>query len=184
MNKLVQLKNIIINLIFPVASKRRLFTQFIYRLLTKKECLKYFNNKRKEEGIIKALKKSYNKLVIINSRENQEEKYEKYIQKNTLTEKELEEQKNTEFEYTPLISIITPLYNTKKEFFEDYYKSIINQTYYNYEICLVDASNNELSFVKEIIKENEKVKYKRLNENKGISENNNEALKMESLLLL
>ena len=38
----------------------------------------------------------------------------------------------------PLISIVVPLYNTKKVFFKKMVKSVLNQTYKNWELCLVD----------------------------------------------
>ena len=78
----------------------------------------------------------------------------------------------------PKISVITPLYNTKKEFFVDYIDSLKRQTYSNFEVCLVDASEKELEYIHEIINDDDRIKYKRLESNNGISENSNEAIKM------
>ena len=73
-------------------------------------------------------------------------------------------------------SIVTPLYKTDRKFLQDLMDSWMNQTYQNFEICFADASDDDEfeSYVKNII--NDKVKYKRLSENKGISLNTNEAI--------
>ena len=39
---------------------------------------------------------------------------------------------------TPLVSIITPFYNTPPEFFQEAVQSIFEQTYSNWELILVD----------------------------------------------
>lgn len=170
MKKIVEIKDAIISFGLPTGSKRRMTIQYIYRMLRQKENRKYlFKN---------GFKKSFYKVVVPDSKEYQEQRYNEWIEKNTLTQEQLEAQKNTKFDYEPLISIITPLYNTPKEFFIDYINSIKNQTYSNWEVCLVDASSEELEYIKDIIENDEKIKYKKLEKNNGISENSNEAIKL------
>ena len=170
MKKIVEIKDAIISWTLPTGSKRRMIIQYIYRMLRHKENRKYL--------LEKGLKKSFYKVVVPDSKEYQEQRYNKWIENNTLTQEQLNEQKNKKFEYEPLISIITPIYNTPKEFFIEYIDSIKNQTYSNWEICLADASDKELDYIKEIIGNNAKIKYKKLEQNKGISENSNEAINM------
>ena len=170
--KLTNIKNSIINFLMPIGSIRRRAIQYIYRMLKNKENRKMFIKKVKEIGFLKGFKYSFYKLVVPESKEYQEEKYNKWrSEKATIKE-------NKEFKYNPLISIITPLYNTPKEFFIDYIKSLQEQTYTNWEVCLVDASETQLEYVKNI--NDKRLKYKRLEENKGISENSNEAIQMAS----
>ena len=170
--KLTNIKNSIINFLMPIGSIRRRAIQYIYRMLKNKENRKMFIKKVKEIGFLKGFKYSFYKLVVPESKEYQEEKYNKWrSEKATIKE-------NKEFKYEPLISIITPLYNTPKEFFIDYIKSLQEQTYTNWEVCLVDASETQLEYVKNI--QDKRLKYKRLEENKGISENSNEAIQMAS----
>lgn len=74
-------------------------------------------------------------------------------------------------------SIVTPLYKTDKKLLKDLVDSWMNQTYQDFEICFADASDDDdfESYVKSII--TDKVKYRRLADNKGISANTNEAIK-------
>jgi len=178
MKNIIEFKYNLINILLPIDSKRRKIVQYVYRLLKDKQNIKTLKLKIKQLGLKKGLKYSYHKLVVRNSIEYQEEKYKKWIEINEPNKEELEKQKITKFDYNPLISIITPLYNTKKEFFIQYIESIQNQTYQNLEICLVDASDEKLDYIEDLIKEDKRIKYKKLKENKGISENSNEAIKM------
>lgn len=45
----------------------------------------------------------------------------------------------------PLISIIIPIYNTGAQNFKNCFESIVNQSYKNYEIIVVDDGSNELN---------------------------------------
>ena len=161
MLKLKEIKDRILSFLLPVGGKRRKIVQYIYR-----------------NGLKKGLKYSFYKLVVLDSREAQETRYANWINKNSLSQEEIEKQQNTKFAYSPLISIITPLYNTPKEFFIDYLESIKNQTYSNWEICIVDASEKKLEYIEKLIENDSRIKYKKLEENNGISENSNQAIKM------
>ncbi len=98
----------------------------------------------------------------------------KMYQRIFVPKKILEEQKQYEFENKCKISVLVPLYNTPEIFLKEMLDSVINQTYENWELVLVDASDdsvkNEL-----IIKryEDTRIKYIELDENKGIVENTN-----------
>lgn len=111
-------------------------------------------------------------------------KYDKYIKEHILTDKEKEMQINTKFSLEIKFSIVVPLYNTPEKFLREMIDSCINQTYSNWELCLADGSDEKHSYVKEIVLEyaakDERIKYKKLKENKGISENTNECIKMSS----
>ncbi|MBN1622864.1 MAG: glycosyltransferase family 2 protein [Clostridia bacterium] len=91
---------------------------------------------------------------------------------------EYKRQKSYTFSYKPLISILVPAYNTKPEFITDLLHSVKSQTYSNWELCIADGSTE--SVVNKYIEANQsaKIKYKRLEENKGITGNTLEAYKM------
>ena len=119
-------------------------------------------------------KKIYTKFLAKYSEE--ERIYKKWIEKNEPNKKELQEQRNTKFNIQPKISIVVPVYNTPKKFFEELVKSLQNQTYSNWELCLADGSPEPIEYMKEYPKKDSRIKYKVIGENKGISGNTNEAL--------
>ena len=106
------------------------------------------------------------------------QQYQIWIANNEPNKEELQKQRECKFEIEPKISIIVPMYNTPVNFFEELVQNMIDQTYTNWELCLADGSPEKNSDLDEIIKKDERIKYKFLNENKGISGNTNEALKM------
>lgn len=79
-------------------------------------------------------------------------------------------------------SILTPLYNTPINFLEEMIESVLNQTYQNWELCLVDASDEQHKNIGEVISKylnkDSRIKYNKLDRNLGISENTNKCLKM------
>lgn len=80
-------------------------------------------------------------------------------------------------ENAPLFSILVPVYETKAEYLRAMIDSVLNQSYSRFELILADASVSDGP--KSVIKEykDRRIKYHKLAENKGISENTNEALK-------
>ena len=119
-------------------------------------------------------KKIYTKYF---SKYSEEERiYLKWIKQNEPDKNELEKQKNKKFEIMPKISIVVPVYNTPEKFFDELVKSLQNQTYSNWELCLADGSPEPLEFMQKYPQKDERIKYKVIGENKGISGNTNEAL--------
>ena len=75
------------------------------------------------------------------------------------------------------VSVIVPCYNVE-QYVSKCLDSLINQTYSNWELCLADGSDKKLDYVEKLVNQDKRIKYKTLNENKGISENSNKALEM------
>lgn len=75
------------------------------------------------------------------------------------------------------ISILVPLYNTPIKFLKQMISSVIEQTYSDWQLCLADGSDDSHSYVgeycKALSKEDNRIIYRKLQENKGISENTN-----------
>ena len=98
--------------------------------------------------------------------------------------KVLEKQKSTEFSKDIKISILTPLFNTPKQFLIELIESVQAQTYSNWELCLCDASDNEHDYVQDVVldyqKKDMRISYKKLEENKGISENTNACIEVST----
>ena len=109
----------------------------------------------------------------------EQENYKEWIKNNEPSEEELEEQRNIKFSIMPKISIVIPLYNEPKKYYDELMESITGQTYNNWEVCFADGSDTENEFVKKSIEVyGNKIKYKFIGRNKGISGNTNEALKL------
>lgn len=104
--------------------------------------------------------------------------YKKWINQNEPNKAELARQRDTKFGINPKISIVVPVYNTPEKFFAELVDSLNKQTYSNWELCLADGSPKKLDFIEKYIEKNNKIKYKFIGENKGISGNTNEALSL------
>lgn len=133
-------------------------------------------------GLIKTIKKIfkalYNRIFRKQSFYYQNERYQNWIKNNEPTQEELEKQRKTTFAITPKFSVVVPMYNTPKKYLEELVDCLINQTYGNWELCLADGSPERNEEINSIIKKDKRIIYKFLNENKGISGNTNEALKL------
>lgn len=99
-----------------------------------------------------------------------------------ISEEERKSQQQYKFKRNIKFSILTPLYNTDKKYLEELFKSLQKQTYKDWELCLADGSDLKHSEVKHIcdkwMKRDKRIKYMRLLDNKGISENTNACIKL------
>lgn len=79
-------------------------------------------------------------------------------------------------------SIVVPLYNTPEAFLREMMESVRRQTYKNWQLCLADGSDQAHSYVQTVCedyaKRDERICYRKLEENKGISENTNVCIDM------
>lgn len=92
----------------------------------------------------------------------------------------LQAQKERSFSCEPKISILVPTYETPEEFLCQMVESLCSQTYENWELCIADGSKS--GQVKETLmpylEKDERIRYEKLSQNLGISENTNAALRM------
>ena len=93
-------------------------------------------------------------------------------------------QQNYKFSKDIKFSVLVPLYNTPKDFLLQMINSVQEQTYSNWELCLADGSTDDFGYVEKICRDiaakDNRVIYKKLDENLGISENTNACLDMAS----
>ncbi len=104
--------------------------------------------------------------------------YGGWIKYNEPKDADIKNQMKKKFSISPKISIVVPMYNTKEKFFKGLIDSVIAQSYPNWELCLADGSPKQNENFKKYYEKDERIKYKFLGENKGISGNTNEAIKM------
>lgn len=101
-----------------------------------------------------------------------------------VSQKQLKIERNTKFNNNIKFSILVPLYNTPEKFLKEMIRSVIKQTYSDWELCLADGSDNKHSYVEKmcnsLAQNDARIKYKRLEKNLGISENTNECIRMST----
>lgn len=107
--------------------------------------------------------------------------YEIWIRNNEPTNLELKllREKSKKFMYRPKISILTPVWNVDEKWLRLAIESVLNQTYENWELCVVDGGSKKphvKKILNEYLKRDCRIKAKFLLNNKGISENSNECL--------
>ncbi len=134
----------------------------------------------KKYGILRTIQKIIAKIFNISksNEKAQKEAYQNWIVQNEPQEKDLALQKKHEFNIQPKISIIVPMYNTEENFFLELLNSVFEQSYVNWQLCLADANQKQNETIWEVCSRCSKIKYRFLEENKGISENTNQALEM------
>ncbi|MCR4651875.1 MAG: glycosyltransferase [Lachnospiraceae bacterium] len=88
----------------------------------------------------------------------------------------LEAQKERTFGKKTLFSIVVPAYETGEDYMKALVESLLAQTYPTWELIIADASSSDR--VNDVINEYEddRIKYYRLSENKGIAGNTNAAI--------
>lgn len=166
--------------LFPEGGKIRKFLRVCNKIV---KSLRISNIKKmiqliKEEGFKTAFAKLKGVLLGVIPADNLNNSYQKLIDAIEPTPEEIEMQRKHKFNYEPKISILVPMYKTPYKFFEELVDCLINQTYTNWELCLADGSPEEDMELKPIINKDSRIKYKYLNENKGIAGNTNECIKL------
>ncbi|GIO88501.1 glycosyl transferase family 2 [Paenibacillus faecis] len=133
----------------------------------------------KTEGL-EGLKQKIKKVQIKNDEKNS---YEIWLLKNAFTDKDIQEAEEVinSFAYTPLISVILPVYNVDEIWLRNCIDSVINQIYKNWELCISDDASTK-PHIKKVLSEyaanNSQIKVVFREQNGHISENSNTALKL------
>lgn len=93
---------------------------------------------------------------------------------------ELEAQREEQWAYAPLVSIVVPTYETDETFLRQLLDSVLGQTYPHLELCLADGS--QTGKVEQVVRsyQDPRIVYRRLEQNGGISENTNCGFAMAS----
>lgn len=98
------------------------------------------------------------------------------------TSEERKAQEETVFPRMVKISILVPLYNTPEEFLHQMLRSVLDQTYGNWELCLADGSDEEHEEVGRICQKlaeaDSRIIYHKLERNLGISGNTNACMEL------
>lgn len=100
------------------------------------------------------------------------------------SEETLAKQRKESSAYSDLFSIVVPAYETDEAFLREMIESVYRQSYDKWELVIVDAGSSDVveRTVRQIMNERdgERIKYKRLTENRGISGNTNAGIELTS----
>ncbi|RGO49825.1 glycosyltransferase family 2 protein [Dorea formicigenerans] len=105
--------------------------------------------------------------------------YAVWYEKNKVSEEELKEQRNKEFPYMPLFSILVPVYNTPIPYLREMLDSVRNQTYQKWQLCIANANpeNEDVArILNQYIEMDIRIQVVNVPENLGIAQNTNKAL--------
>lgn len=105
--------------------------------------------------------------------------YAAWYEKNKVSEEELTKQRNKEFPYMPLFSILVPVYNTPIPYLREMLGSVRNQTYQKWQLCIANANpeNEEVArILNQYIEMDKRIQVVNVPENLGIAQNTNKAL--------
>ncbi len=113
--------------------------------------------------------------------EPEEVPYGPWYEKHKASPEELERQRKHPLPRRPLISIAVPLYHTPGTYLKEMIQSVKDQTYRDWELCLADGSpeDEEMNrILREFVREDPRIRVRRMRENQGIVGNTNAALAM------
>lgn len=146
------------------------------RSLKKSIQRKLFLGKRyfDENGLKNTLKSLYKEVT-----QEEAKKYRCWIKKNESQERLSIGNEITAFQMNPKISIILPVYNSNEEWLKECIKSVLDQYYTNWELCIVDdhsKNKNIKKILDEYASRNVKIKVFYHEKNEHISKASNTAL--------
>lgn len=109
--------------------------------------------------------------------------YETWIKANETMSVEEAKQEILTFQTSPLISIVTPVYNVDEKWLRKCVESMQNQWYANWELCLADdcsTASHVRPLLRELAKKDERIKIMFRQENGRIAQATNSALTLAS----
>ena len=102
--------------------------------------------------------------------------YDTWLRIMRVSRQELFKQRKTKFSYAPKFSVVVPLYHTPAKFLKDLVRSMMYQSYANWELCLVNASPEDVhltSLLENWAMRDKRIRVIRLEKNLGIAKNTN-----------
>lgn len=107
--------------------------------------------------------------------------YQEWLKKRNLTPQERKAQRERVWKEPVTISVAVPLYRTPEEYLRQMIESVLAQTYPHWELCIADGSQDGGrcgKIVQEYAGRDSRIRYQALEENLGIAQNTNAAMKM------
>lgn len=113
--------------------------------------------------------------------EPEEVPYGPWYEKHKRTEQELKKQSEKRFKENVLISVAVPVYHTGELFLRQMIESVMDQSYKNWELCIVNAGPDDekvREILNEYVEKDKRIRVRELAENEGIGKNTNRAFEM------
>ncbi len=107
--------------------------------------------------------------------------YARWIAKNEPRARELKRQRKLRFTFSPLISVVVPVYATPPAYLRAMLDSVLDQTYANWELCLADGGSpaaEVAGILQEYAGRDARIRVALLAENRGIAGNTKAALEL------
>lgn len=161
-----------------------LFLGVIKRNASKEKTLQAFNILRKE-GILSFISKLRGKFEFEGFSSDMDRQYQAWLATEEIRLDKVADsiEKSMELEETPLISIILPVYNPSQNLLDSCINSVLNQSYSNWELCIVNDASTE-PYVEQTLEEfkvrDERIRVKHCAINGHISSASNQAVGMTS----
>ena len=105
--------------------------------------------------------------------------YDTWLRIMRVSRQELLAQRKTKFSYAPKFSVVVPLYHTPAKFLKALVRSMMYQSYANWELCLVNASPEDVhltSLLENWAMRDKRIRVIRLEKNLGIAQNTNSGI--------
>ncbi|MCF0132013.1 MAG: glycosyltransferase family 2 protein [Pseudobutyrivibrio sp.] len=130
----------------------------------------------KEDGVKDTIKYVFKKL----KGEDTGYTYEDFLERFSTKPEIIAAQKNHDFSYEPIISIVVPTYNTPERYLGELIESCMAQTYEKWQLCLGDGSESAAlgDFIQKKYGSDSRIVYRHLESNTGISGNTNAAMEL------
>lgn len=109
--------------------------------------------------------------------------YDTWLRIMRVSRQELFAQRKTKFSYAPKFSVVVPLYHTPAKFLKDLVRSMMYQSYANWELCLVNASPEDVhltSLLENWAMRDKRIRVIRLEKNLGIAQNTNAGIEVST----
>lgn len=169
------------NLVFSSDVQEKTLSYSCLNLRRKRfvEVIQKVGTSLKKRGIMTTLKMILCRLQGKAYIEKDSQDYETWYAHHKVSEEDLMTQKAHVFPYEPLISIVIPIYNTPLSYLKDVIASVMEQSYRNWELILVDghSTKQETTMCLKSL-DDPQIQVVWLEENRMISNNTNEGVKV------
>src|SRR6266536_3229354 len=129
---------------------------------------------RLPEKLVKAIRKKLHPHAAKSMRSTAPTKYQEWFERHRASASDLEQMRHEAraFAFQPLISIVTPVFNTRVSWLEEAVQAVLAQAYENWELILIDDASTNPETLEGLYRQSSRaarIRLIRLEQNSGIS---------------